>query len=211
MNITRKKNDEVKQEQADSSNVVASSEDTKKQLLETSNSDVIDSNEAEAKEIDFNEAQLNKSENIAVLSCHESETAIDCDAGNKDNSKFEKSEEIIIAPIESKNIDNVKIENLENVETDEKIENKENIKDVEEEKDKIVNENIDVKEVIPEAIDDEDNIQDEELDHEVDEEEINSRSNDFNQTNDPVILIINCIYVFITNKSYYLGKISSRK
>lgn len=186
-NITRKKNDEVKQEQADSSNVVASSEDTKKLLLETSTSDVIDSNEAEAKEIDAGGVQLNKSDNVAELSCQESETAIDCDASNKDNTKFEKGEEIIVAPIESKNTEHIK--NLENVETGEKIENKENLKDLEEDKKKIISKNIDVKEVIPEVIDDEDYIQDEELDHEVDEEEIKSRSNDFHQTNDTVRLV----------------------
>lgn len=192
--ITRKKNDEVKQEQADSSNVVASSEESKKLLLETSTSDVIDSNEAEAKEIDADEVQLNKSDNVAELSCQESEIALNCDVNNKDNTKFEKSEEIIVAPIESKNT-----EHLENVEMCEKIENKENKKDLEE-KNKIITKNIDVKEVIPEAIDDEDYIQDEELDHEVDEEEIKSRSIDFNQTNDTVrLILLNCIYMLIIN------------
>lgn len=169
--------------------------------METSTSDVIDSNEAEAKEIDADEVQLNKSDIVAELSCQESETAIDCDASNKDNSKLEKSEEVIVTPIESKNTEH--IDNLENVEIGETIENKENIKDLEEEKKKIINKNIVVKEVIPEVIDDEDYIQDEELDHEVDEEEIKSRSNDLNQTNDTVrLILLNCSYMLV-NKSFH--------
>lgn len=191
----RKKTDEVKQEQADSSNVIANSEDTKKLLLETSSSDVIDSNEAEAKEIDANTIQLNESDNVAVLSCHESETAIDCDANNKDNTKFDRNEEIIIDPVDSKNTDHGKKENLDKIETGDETKNNETIKHVEEEEEILNKINvIGVKEVTPEAIDDEDNIQDEELDHEVDEEDIKCRSNDFNQTNDTVRLNITIKY-----------------
>jgi len=47
--VSRKKIDEVKQEQPDSSNIIASSEDSKKMSIDISSSDVIDSNEAEAK------------------------------------------------------------------------------------------------------------------------------------------------------------------
>jgi len=194
--ILRKKNDEVKQEQADSSNVI-SSDDPKKLFLSTSNSGVIDSNEAEAKEMDV---QPNEAESVGMISFHKYETEIDNNASNQENIKEFKKDKIIAS---GNNKSEILIEKIENREinqqkfldnSDEKVDAKEEINnDIKEEKN-CINDNIGFKvkeiEVIPENMDDEDNIQDEELDHEVDEEEIKGRI-DFNISNDAVSLIFN--------------------
>ncbi|KAL4090457.1 hypothetical protein QTP88_025288 [Uroleucon formosanum] len=166
--ISLKENDDVNQEQVDSSNVIASSEDSKTILLDTINSDVIDSNEAEAKEIDADESQLNEAGVINAISSHENQTVIAIDSDS--TSTHENTKEFEGADAEVK-------------ENSSKINN-----DIEEQKYK--NNVTGVKEVVPEANEDEDDIQDEELDHEIDEEldhevaeEKNYPIDNFNQTN----------------------------
>jgi len=207
--ISHKENDDVNQEQVDSSNVIASSEDSKTILLDTINSDVIDSNEAEAKEIDADEAQLNEAGGVInAISSHENQTviAIDSDSTSTHENTKDFEGEKDVAQINPKNtnnfIDDVKgnkikqTKCLDNLGTDaEIIENSSKINnDIEEQKYK--NNVTGVKEVLPEINEDEDNIQDEELDHEideeldheVDEEEKNYSTDNFNQTNNTVSL-----------------------
>lgn len=78
--ILQKENDDVNQERLDSSNTTVSSEDSKTILLDTINSDVIDSNEAETKGIDADEGQLNEAGVISEISSHENQTAIAIDS-----------------------------------------------------------------------------------------------------------------------------------
>lgn len=199
--ISLKENDDVNQEQVDSSNVIASSEDSKTILLDTINSDVIDSNEAEAKEIDADESQLNEAGVINAISSHENQTviAIDSDSTSTHENTKEFEGEIDVAQINPKNDlkgDEIKQSKyLDNLGTDAEVkENSSKINnDIEEQKYK--NNVTEVKEVIPEANEDEDDIQDEELDHEIDEEldhEVDEEKNypidNFNQTNSTVSL-----------------------
>ncbi|XP_016664093.1 scaffold attachment factor B2 isoform X2 [Acyrthosiphon pisum] len=201
--ISQKENDDVNQEQVDSSNVIASSEDSKTILSDTINSDVIDSNEAEAKEIDADEAQLNEAGVINAISSHENQTviAIDSDSTSTHENTKEFEGEIDVAQINPKNTNNFinyvkgneikQTKCLDNLGTDAEVtENSSKINnDIEEQKYK--NNVTGVKEVIPETNEDEDDIQDEELDHEIDEEldheveeeEKNYRTDNFNQTN----------------------------
>lgn len=196
--ILRKKNDEVKQEQPDSSNVVIDiSEDTKNIASDTSNSDVTDLNEAEAKEIDANE--LNEAEGVDIIIFNKNETKIDYHESNQENTNELEKDETLVTPINSKDIDilikeiksnKIKPESLDDLDIEGDEIKEEFIKineNIEEKKDIIKNSIIiDVKEIV----DDEDNIQDEELDHEVDEEEIKG-STDF--TNDTVSFKFNFI------------------
>jgi len=205
--ISQKENEDVNEEQVDSSNVIASSEDSKTVLLDTVNSDVVDSNEAEAKEIDADEAQLNEAEVINAISPHENQTviAIDSDSTSTHENTKEFKGEIDVAQIIPKNTNNfivdVKCNEIKQtkclnnlgadvVEVNEKSSEINNDK----EKQKYKNNVTGVKEVIPETNEDEDDIQDEELDHEideeldheVDEEEKNYSTDNFNQTNNTV-------------------------
>lgn len=198
--ISLKENDDVNQEQVDSSNVIASSEDSKTILLDTINSDVIDSNEAEAKEIDADESQLNEAGVINAISSHENQTviAIDSDSTSTHENTKEFEGGIDVTQINPKNdLKGDEIQQcLDNLGTD--VEVKENSSkinnDIEEQKYK--NNVTEVKEVIPETNEDEDDIQDEELDHEIDEEldheideeEKNYPIDNFNQTNNTVSL-----------------------
>lgn len=208
-NIQRKKNDEVKQEHADSSNITGITEDSKKEALNTSNSDVTDSNEAEAKEIDANEVQLIDAEGVDAISCHANETPV-TDDSTTDLSYTESTKELekddqVTATMDIKHSDNLIDEDteikqsLDTLDTNEEVKEKSS-KDNEDliEEDINVNSVIEVKEVIPLAID-EDNIQDEELDHEVDEEEIKGSTADFNEINDNVGLILNFILIQLLN------------
>lgn len=196
--MSRKKMDEVKQEQVDSSNVV-SQEDIKKLPLELNNSDVTGSNEAHTKEIDADEISINDSVNASPDNGHKN--IID----NKENTKEFENDKTVDAPIANNNTDNTiikaqnkKIEELNNLDFDVDFEcneeSKESNEDLDDEKMIInVSNSIEDKEmeIVPKTIDDEDNIQDEELDHEVDEEEIKSTNAEFNQTNETVCLVFN--------------------
>lgn len=187
--ILRKKNDEVKQEQADSSNVIINLEDGKKLSSETNNSDVIDSNEAEAKEINADE--INLKDLIDVIPCNENEILTENDVSNQENTQSFEKGETVLSPINNKNIENEKvkqqIDNLDILDNDKE----ESIDNLEEcVKEKYINDNyltrLKENKVIPETIDDEDNIQDEELDHEIDEEEIKGSNDEFNQNSEIV-------------------------
>lgn len=224
--ILRKKNDEVKQETADSSSVNTNPEDTTQVSLDTSNLDGTDSNEAEAKENDADECQLNDNEDSDATMDHSIEAKINHDTTNHSVTKeFDKNNDV--AQIDIQNTDNIKIEiecidnkqtnNLEIVDEAEKVEERMTESNEDAKEKMIVNKNINVGvkefEVIPEVLDDEDNIQDEELDHEVDEEDIKGSTDDFNQTNDTVssifiLTFLNCINVYF---NLNLGKIYSRK
>lgn len=210
--ILQKENDDVNQEQVDSSNAIASSEDSKTILLDTINSDVIDSNEAEAKEIDTDEPQLNEADvNIISLTQKQTVIAIDSDSTSTPENTKEFEGKINVALIDSKNTKKTifdaesneikQTKCLDNLDTDMKVKEKTSIikNDIEEQKYK--NHVIGVKEVIPETNEDEDDIQDEELDHEIDEEldhavneeldheideETNYNNDGFNQTNNTV-------------------------
>lgn len=204
--ISQKENEDVNEEQVDSSNVIASSEDSKTVLSDTVNSDVIDSNEAEAKEIDADEVQLNEAEVINAIAPHENQTiiAIDSDSTSTHENTKEFKGEIDVAQINPKNTNNFifdvkgneikQTKCLNNLGAD--VEVKENSSEINNdiEKHKYKNNVTGVKEVIPETNEDEDDIQDEELDHEideeldheVDEEEKNYSTDNFNQTNNTV-------------------------
>jgi len=207
--ILQKENEVVNQEQVDSGNVIASSEDSKTALLDTVNSDVIDSNEAEAKKIDADEAQLNEAEVINAMSPHENQTviAIDSDSTNTHENTKAFEGEIDVAQINPKNTNNFIVDikgnkikqtkclNNLGADVEVKVNSSEINNDIE--KQKYKNNVTGVKEVLPETNEDEDDIQnealdheiDEELDHEVDEEEINGSSGSFNQTHNTVGLI----------------------
>lgn len=206
-NNVRKKIDEVKQEQADSSNVIASLEDTKKLSLNTNNSDLTDSNEAEAKEI--NASNINSKESNEVQ-YNENGSLVEHDEScKKKMQEFDKDKAVTVS-LNNRNTENEKLLRQTNriisFKDDKKIESKEkceeNVGDLKEEKnstcDNVVIAEIKENEVTPEAVDDEDNIQDEELDHEVDEEEIKGNNDNFNQTDETVGLMLNCknIYVY---------------
>jgi len=223
LSCSKKKNDEVKQEQADSSNVIISNDSPKKLSLNPSHSDVIDSNEAEAKEIDINEVQPNEADSVDIIPFHTNEIQNDYNASNQKNTKeFEKDK--IVASGDNTNskiltgkVENTEIKELKSLDIldnkvnakEESIENNEDLKE-----ENVTNDNIIFKvkkiEVTPESRDDEDNIQDEELDHEVDEEEIKG-SVDFNITNDTVSLRLNMFFIKLLNFNFNLGKIYSRK
>jgi len=168
---------------------------------------VIDSNEAEAKEIDANEAQLNEAEVINAISSHENQTLIAIDSDSTSTHEYTKEfEGEIDAQINPKNtnnfIDDVKgneikqTKCLDNLGTDAEVkENSSKINNgIEEQTSK--NNVTGIKKVIPETNEDEDDIQDEELDHEideeldheVDEEEKNYSTDNFNRTNNTVSL-----------------------
>lgn len=161
-------------------------------------SDVTDSNEAEAKEIDANE--LNEADGIDIILFNKNETKVDYNASNQENTKELEKDETIVTPINSKNtdIDNL-IENVKSNEIKPKSLDNLNIEEDEIKEELIkINENMEVKDIIndniiidvKEIVDDEDNIQDEELDHEVDEEEIKGS---IDYTNDIVRLTFNLI------------------
>lgn len=166
--------------------------------LDTNNSDVIDSNEAEAKEI--NAEELNLKEVIDVTLRNENEIITENDAGNQENTQSYKKGETIV-PINNKNTENEKIkqkiDNLNILDIDKEVDDKEESIDNSEEyvEEKNINDNYITRlkgnKGIPETIDDEDNIQDEELDHEIDEEEIKSSNDDFIQNNETVGSILN--------------------
>lgn len=185
--------------------------------LDTNQSDVIDSNEAEAKEI--NAGEFNIKEVIDVTPCNENEIITENDANNQENKPaYEKGETVV--PINNKSTEHEKIkqkiDNLNILDIDKEVEDREeNIDNLEEYvEEKNINDNyltrLKGNKVISETIDDEDNIQDEELDHEIDEEEIKGSNDDFNQNSETVGLILNYIiknfenvYIVIIN----LGKI----
>lgn len=202
INVLQKENDEVNLEQADSSNAVASSEDSKQLLLDTSNSDMTDSNEAEAKEIDVDEVQLKEAEVCAIPSQENpSVIAIDSDSTSSHDKTKEFDGESNVAQIDPKDTDSFKIKgneiketkSLDNLNIDAEVkENTSKINDdVDEQKD--TKNVIGVKEITTGGIEDEDNIQDEELDHEIDEEldhEVDEEVNDFNQTTNNTVSLI---------------------
>ncbi|KAL5235617.1 hypothetical protein ACI65C_003027 [Semiaphis heraclei] len=166
--ILQKENDDVNQEQLDSNsnNATVNSEDSKTILSDTNNSDAIDSNEAEIKGIDADEAQLNEAGVRSEISTHENQTVIAIDS--ESTSTHENIKEFEGTDAEVKE-NTPKINNA--------IEEQNNLNNV-----------IRVKEVIPETNEDEDDIQDEELDHEIDEEldhevDEEEKNYDFNQTN----------------------------
>jgi len=100
--IAQKENNDTNQEQVDSSNVIASSEDSKT-LLDTINSDVVDSNEAEAKEIDTDEPQPNEADANAVsLTQKQTIIAIDSDSTSTHENTKEFEGKINVAQIDSK-------------------------------------------------------------------------------------------------------------
>ncbi|XP_050058861.1 scaffold attachment factor B1-like isoform X3 [Aphis gossypii] len=178
--IVQKENNDTNQEQVDSSNIIASSEDSKTKLLDTINSDVVDSNEAEAKEIDTDESQPNEAHvNAVSLTQKQTIIAIDSDSTSTQEHTKEFEGEINVAPIDSKNTDTGSKEKTSIIKNDI-------------EKPKTINNQQ------SETNEDEDDIQDEELDHEIDEEldhevneeldhEIDEETNDnddvLNQTN----------------------------
>lgn len=202
----KKKIDEVKQEQSDSSDAIISSEEIKQISFDSNSSDVTNSaNESEAKEILTDDIPLNSSEDLDVIPC-DNETVMNHNTSVQekpdDLEKYELIEENDL--IEHKSTDNLieidiaQITNLVNVEHIEiEQDSTESSKDIEEEmheKENTIVENnivVEVKEIdnLPETID-EDNIHDEELDHEVDEEEIKGNSDTFNETNDMVGLYL---------------------
>lgn len=205
--ILQKENDDVNQEQLDSNsnNATVNSEDSKTILSDTNNSDAIDSNEAEIKGIDADEAQLNEAGVRSEISTHENQTviAIDSESTSTHENIKEFEGEINILQLNPKNTDNF-IVNLKgnlikqtkcsiNLGTDAEVkENTPKINNAIEEQNNL-NNVIRVKEVIPETNEDEDDIQDEELDHEIDEEldhevDEEEKNYDFNQTNSTVSL-----------------------
>ncbi|KAL5235624.1 hypothetical protein ACI65C_003034 [Semiaphis heraclei] len=173
---------EIISKQADNNDVIANSKGSK--VLNTSNADITDAIEVESKEIDINTAQLNESGIKDLIPSHKNEsiTKIDSKASTKENNKdgitSVKTDNVIVK-IESKEINQTTI--LDNFDTGEKCEFLgECTNHLDEEK----NQNIvtRVKKVTRELKEEEDNIQDQELDHEVDEGEINESSDSFNQT-----------------------------
>lgn len=127
----RKKNDgEIKQDQLDTSCIIASSEDTKTSVVKT-NSDVnsvitTDSNNIESQEVDAEtkesdvavmstkvkevvnaeEVQPNETD-VDEITCQNDEAEIDNDTNNQDKSKELEVEKIITASIDIKNTENV--------------------------------------------------------------------------------------------------------
>lgn len=188
LNNVQKKNDEIKQEQADSSNVVISLDNTKKLTPDTNNSDVSDSNEAKAKEIDT----IDSKESNVVL-CIENSSFISKEASYPEKAQALENDKTGIVLLNDTNIEN-----------DKEVQEKcvENVNNLSEEKNSISEDIIvrikenevelgvkpEVKQPKLENLDDEDNIQDEELDHEVDEEEIKGINDNFNQTDETVSL-----------------------
>ncbi|CAH1736741.1 unnamed protein product [Aphis gossypii] len=167
--IVQKENNDTNQEQVDSSNIIASSEDSKTKLLDTINSDVVDSNEAEAKEIDTDESQPNEA-HVNAVSLTQKQTIIAIDSDSTSTQEHTKEFE----------------------DTDTGVKEKTSIIKNDIEKPKTINNQQ------SETNEDEDDIQDEELDHEIDEEldhevneeldhEIDEETNDnddvLNQTN----------------------------
>lgn len=186
--------------------------------LDTNNSDVIDSNEAEAKEI--NADKLNLKEVVDVTPCNENEIITENDGSKEENTQSFEKVETVVVPINNKNTENEKvkqkIDNLIILDIDKEVEDKEesidNLEEYVEEKN--INDNyltrLKGNKVIPETIDDEDNIQDEELDHEIDEEEIKGSNDDFNQNSETVGSILSCIIKYLYNVYiviFNLGKI----
>lgn len=207
--ILQKENNDKNQEQVDSSNVIASSEDSKTMLLDTINSDVIDSNEAEAKEIDTDEPQPNEAGvNAVSLTQKQTVIAIDSDSTSTQENTKEFEGEINVAlkdskttkkntfEVESNEIKQTKC--LDNLDTDSGIKEKTSIIKNDIDKPKTINNQK------SETNEDEDDIQNEELDHEIDEEldhEVNEEldhdideetndndDDDLNQTNNTVNL-----------------------
>jgi len=206
--IVQKENNDTNQEQVDSSNIIASSEDSKTKLLNTINSDVVDSNEAEAKEIDRTEPQANEA-GVNAVSFTQKQTiiTIDSDSTSTQENTKEFEGEINVALIDSKSTKKKKfeVENneikqtkcLDNLDTDTGVKEKTSIIKNDMEKPNTINNQQ------SETNEDEDDIQDEELDHEIDEEldhevneeldheideETNGDDDDLNQTNNTVSL-----------------------
>lgn len=196
----KKKIDEVKQDQSDSSDAIISSEEIKQISFDSNSSDVTNSaNESEAKEIITDDITLNNSEDLDLIPC-DNETIMNLNTSIQEKpDDLEKNDELFEENdvlMQFKNTDNliendiVQITNLVSVELIDDIEqnSNESSKDEEEmpEKENTIVENNIVAEVnkidkLPEIMDD-DNIHDEELDHEVDEEEIQGNSDKFNET-----------------------------
>lgn len=205
--IVQKENNDTNQEQ-DSSNIIASSEDSKTKLLDTINSNVVDSNEAEAKEIDIDEPQPNEADvNAVSLTQKQTINAIDSDSTSTQENTKEFEGEINVALIDSKStkkntfeVENNEIKQtkcLDNLDTDTGVKEKTSIIKNDIEKPKTINNQL------SKTNEDEDDIQDEELDHEIDEEldnevneeldheideETNDNDDDLNQTNNTVSL-----------------------
>lgn len=204
-NISSKKNDEVKQEQADSSNIITISEDNKK-FSDTSNSDVTDSNEAEAKEVAVNEVQLNDVTDEKPDLSSKNEMVVD-DVHESEISRELETNDAIAVQIKNENTNNLienedkeskEVNQTNNTDNFDISKERSNNRDLEVKKVREIitmNDNTMIKEkevnVKKDECEDEDNIQDEELDHEVDEEEIKGRTDGFNQINDSVSFELN--------------------
>lgn len=186
--IQRKKNDEVKQEQADSSNVTVITEDLKKETFNSSNSDLTDSNEAEAKEIDADRVDDAQDDVVQILG-HANDTSVteftSTDLSDKENTQdLEKGDcAKVNATMDIKHSKNLRDKGLKSLDISVELK-RESSKNNEDSKKENTNGNsiIGVKKEVTPIVIDEDNIQDEELDHEVDEEEIKGNTENFNDT-----------------------------
>lgn len=180
-------------------------------LSDTNNSDVTDSNETEAKDIDTDDnVQLSKDESRDLVQNQENETEIDDTLFNEKIAKELVTDEITAVQKDDTNADNtikkedykknIQIKSMGSLNNDEEVAIKKvsivNYGDskIKREREIIsMNDNVPkvkVDEIKQKTIDDEDYIQDEELDHEVDEEEIKSSTDNFNEINDSVSFYI---------------------
>ncbi|XP_050523947.1 scaffold attachment factor B2-like isoform X2 [Daktulosphaira vitifoliae] len=175
-NSLKKKNDEIiKEEQPDSSNVVSPNNDAKSITNEEVETEILDSNEAEAKEI------FNTVEGISNDAHHETDFSKDV-SDQIQNEPDVKNDEVENSSVilKNENYETTQENDLKDIINEELKTESNIIEDEITQNDKTV----EFSEIKSKDIVDEDYIQDEELDHEVDEEDIKGNTDVFEQIDD---------------------------